>query len=574
MATTRIPSLETLPLLVLERICQYLEDESPKQRALLAFSLTSKSCRAAAETQWFSQIEIRVRDPNELQTTLRRWNDILAGELHRHVRRLKISWKLTEEEKSELLRGGEDFDEDLEEDDISRSGWNVRPYFHMHTFLRPSKESLGRGRGTLAEHPENWAHLGQFVNQFSGLRDLVWAAGQRIPPSVLSAISERGCRLHHHNFSLPSLIQTRDDPQPISPADYELCTSASLFSIVAHVGSFESGGKLNYVGEAVMRMVSGLAPKLAHLCDVSHGPPGELEVTQAIMLGKPDWQGFFPGKSEMEPKAGTDGSRNRFQSLVFTGYVPQGIQHWSQLTDLSNLRCLDMPWELRNGSALADIAARGDMPALQRLRLCSADNYDDDETEEAQSAMNLLLSSLNPLQRLEITGYISPRTFDILVDRHGANLRYLTLKPSRDERYGSRNPLPVFSAPILQHFAKHCPQLTNLSIPINRIRGDKHEVGIYRALSRLPSLQHLSLELMYSVGPDEEFWDEEKDGEYPLSHEFTEGDADRIPLVYLQETFSNGMDEALAREIFSLISGSSSNSTARNANNKLRYLRL
>lgn len=52
---------------------------------------------------------------------------------------------------------------------------------------------------------------------------------------------------------------------------------------------------------------------------------------------------------------------------------------------------------------------------------------------------------------------------------------------------------------------------------------------------------------MYSVGLDEEFWDEEKDGEYPLSLGFTEGDVDRIPMVYLQETFSNGIDEVLAR---------------------------
>ena len=30
---------------------------------------------------------------------------------------------------------------------------NVRPYFHMHDFPRPSQESLDGRPGTLAEHP-------------------------------------------------------------------------------------------------------------------------------------------------------------------------------------------------------------------------------------------------------------------------------------------------------------------------------------------------------------------------------------------------------------------------------------
>ncbi|MAD82250.1 MAG: hypothetical protein CL912_04745 [Deltaproteobacteria bacterium] len=291
------------------------------------------------------------------------------------------------------------------------------------------------------------------------------------------------------------------------------------------------------------------------------------------MLGKPKWQGFFPGKREVESIAGTDLPRNRFQRVVFPSYVPQGLKHWAQVTELSNLRCLDLPWDLKNASALAEIAAKGEAPSLQRLRLCSEDSYgNDDETEESQAAMDLLLSTLNPLHRLEIAGYISPRTFDVLVDHHGENLRYLALKPSREEISDDRNPLVVFSAPVIHRFAARCSHLTHLSIPINRTRGDKYEVGIYRALNKLPSLQYLSLQLMYSVGPEKQFWDEEKDGEYRLSLEFTEGDADRIPMAYLQETFSNGIDEVLAREIFSLISGI--NPISRNVSSKLRYLRL
>ncbi|MAD82251.1 MAG: hypothetical protein CL912_04750 [Deltaproteobacteria bacterium] len=102
----------------------------------------------------------------------------------------EISWDMTEQEKSWLPRNCEDLDADSADDEMRISGMIVRPYFHLHDFLRPSQETLDSPPGTLAEHPEDWKTLGHFVTQFSGLRDLVWAAGLRIPPSVLSAISE------------------------------------------------------------------------------------------------------------------------------------------------------------------------------------------------------------------------------------------------------------------------------------------------------------------------------------------------------------------------------------------------
>ncbi|MAD82252.1 MAG: hypothetical protein CL912_04755 [Deltaproteobacteria bacterium] len=71
--------------LILERICEYLDDETAKRRALFAFSRTSKICSTAAEGQRFSRIEIRIRDPSELETTMKSWNVKLAGERHRHV---------------------------------------------------------------------------------------------------------------------------------------------------------------------------------------------------------------------------------------------------------------------------------------------------------------------------------------------------------------------------------------------------------------------------------------------------------------------------------------------------------
>ena len=534
--------IETLPLLVLERICEYLDDQSRTRNSLRAFSWASRSCYAATAAQRLSQIELKVRDPEELEGSLSRWNELLTDGRNCHVVRLKISWVLTAgERKASLVREDEELDDPT-------AGWNFRPYFHMHNFCRPSKVSiLGSSGGTLKEHPKDWEPLGQFIRQFSGLRDLIWAAGWYIPPSVLAAVSEQACRLHHHNFELPSLIQDRDNPQPVSAADYSLCTSPSLFSIVAHVGSFESGGLLNYNQEALLSIVSGLAPNLTHMCEIPKGAHGELEITRAIMLGKPDWKGFFLGEAEAEARAeaGPLSMRGGLQSLILATYVPGG--YWARLIDITKLRCLVIEWNY-GGTALAEIASRGELISLQKLKLSDIG----DESEQSQKALNILLSSLNPLQRLEICGYVSPQTFNIIVHRHGVGLRFLSIRPYRDIRDDSRNTLVDFSSPVMQQFAEHCPHLTHLTMPINRTRGDKHEVGIYRALSKFPRLEHLHLRLMYSIGPDEEFWDEDRDGEYPLHATMA---AEEIPFVYLREAFTNiAMDDTLALSIFNLIS--------------------
>jgi hypothetical protein len=80
----------------------------------------------------------------------------------------------------------------------------------------------GSGGGSITDHPEAWVSLSRFISQLSGLQDLVWAYESHIPQSVLSVVSARGCRLHMHCFHLSSLVQQRDNPQPIDPNDYAL----------------------------------------------------------------------------------------------------------------------------------------------------------------------------------------------------------------------------------------------------------------------------------------------------------------------------------------------------------------
>ena len=124
----------------------------------------------------------------------------------------------------------------------------------------------------------------------------------------------------------------------------------------------------------------------------------------------------------------------------------------------------------------------------------------------------------------------------------------------RDEEL--QNPLVVFSASMVQRLAQQCLKLEQLYLSINRTRGDRDERAIYRALGRFPRLRRVWLNLQYSIGPDEQFWDEERDGEYPLEFSVKEED---IPPEYLGDAFSNGaLNATLALSIFHTISSGNS----------------
>ena len=53
MASSPSVSLETLPLITVERICEYLNFDSDDRRGLWAFSLTSRCCCAASAPMRF-----------------------------------------------------------------------------------------------------------------------------------------------------------------------------------------------------------------------------------------------------------------------------------------------------------------------------------------------------------------------------------------------------------------------------------------------------------------------------------------------------------------------------------------
>jgi hypothetical protein len=468
------------------------------------------------------------------------------------VRRLKVLKVRTEGEQQRYERyQTQDREAD---DDENNYNWHIRYSFDVHDFCRPSEFSMECwGWDNMTDHSKAWLPLSHFIRQLPALKDLVWACGSHLPPSVLSAIHDRGCRLHMHHFHLLSLIQSRDNPQPINQDDYALATSQSLVSITARLVGLRDDGMVDYNEEAVMRLVAGMAPNLAHVWLNRDRSGSSLALQEAVRLGKPAWGGFFHKKVETD-KLPTFGN---LQSLVFTGYVTNRIENWSCYTKFTSLRRFILLWDPKSGTDLAKMAIGGEFKSVDTLAITRIE----DETEQTQEALKQILENLNPLHRLCLDGYINNEAFDIVLRRHGKALRSLSVYPYRDDEL--QNPLVVFSEAVVQRLAEQCPKLEEVQLPINRTRGDHQETGIYRMLSRLPRLRRAFLTLGFWVGPDEDNWDKETDGPHPFSQCYLNGE--EIPFAYLREAFSNSaMDATLALSIFDLISSGGS----------LTYLRL
>ncbi|KAJ9136838.1 hypothetical protein NKR23_g9521 [Pleurostoma richardsiae] len=164
------PPLETLPLTILEDICGYLAqcDGFKKRRSLWAFSLTNRWCCAAAAAQRFSQIQLTVSGPDKLKADLQCWTNILT--MHnrfRHVRRLNVVGPVEEnnsvkKQPDAPVGGQEGREEDTYDglddvddvDDFNYYFTDIRDYFDMHDFCKPSKTSFDHPAQGISEDTE------------------------------------------------------------------------------------------------------------------------------------------------------------------------------------------------------------------------------------------------------------------------------------------------------------------------------------------------------------------------------------------------------------------------------------
>ncbi|KAF2962858.1 hypothetical protein GQX73_g10708 [Xylaria multiplex] len=537
------PTLETLPLIALDRICECLVESDPKRHSIHAFSLASRRCCSAVSLQRFNKIHLAVWSRSRLQADLCRWNEILRPDNRfRYVRELKVSGNAF------AFEGDEEEAENLRERSVGYRDREIQAMIDMHECCSPPNipKRYAEDTSPSSQHGvqlEAWGPLAHFIGQLSGLGDLLWCCGSKMPRNILSAVHGVGCRLHMSFFRLHSLIQDRHYPRDVDPDEFALATSPSLYSIFVPFYDYDTYGRVDYNGEAALRMVAGAAPNLAHVW-MQLTPPGDsLDFRNAYGAPRPTWSGFFP-------KTTTTDQRNQgnLQSLVLSDgtIYPGHIENWSRHTNFAKLRHLVIYWVYATpgvaGSlhCLAEMASHGHFESLHTLKLQLPDEY----CHRTQEGLTLFFENLNPLEKLDLNGYISNEAFKTALGRHGSTLKRLSILSGRRTR--SEHPQFVFSHVEIQYLVGQCPNLEHLEFPVNRTQGDADETAIYRELSNLPRLEYVSLRLQFSLAIEQ--LEEEKE----MAH-----------FADLRRSFINSaVDSSLVLSIFNTISPS----------RKLRYL--
>ena len=156
--------METLPQLALDSVCEYLAHGEPRRASLLAFASTSKTCRAAAWRERFSEVSIDVDDA-QFHQRLERLECILDEAKSRVcIRVLKLG-------VSTAYQTGR---EDGETEDAYVSWMGLVTNFHP---IRP----LGEWKPRTEPRPDEWWQpLARFIFSVH-IKAVLWMSTEKIP---------------------------------------------------------------------------------------------------------------------------------------------------------------------------------------------------------------------------------------------------------------------------------------------------------------------------------------------------------------------------------------------------------
>jgi hypothetical protein len=520
-------SLETLPLLVLELICEYLYDDDRGRHSLFAFSSVSRRCCTVTIRERFKHIQIIIQDEGDIVRTLDRWNEILGVERQRHVRHMTVRRHAQSDE--------DDIDIANEEEIYGKPLVALGIFGGLTEYAYPTSEESQRQN-------ESYLPLSHFIRKLPGLRDLTWAAAGQVPSTVLAAVEHQHIRLHDYTFCLPSLIQPRETVQDINADELALATSPSLYSIAAPHVRFNTEGHINRNPDALLQMVAGLAPSLRNLTLFGTVPGNSLSLMRSVRLPIPPWQGLSKDLDTRELQITATGQLAKLSLGGILMATSQIVEKWSKHTDFSLLEMLELRANLDGLRTLYEMATSKTFTNLQRLSLHVFPHIHQEEGDIDGVAAKFLLS-LYPLESLRLRGFAADRSFCALLESHGPALRKLQFIPSRsgnlEVEYYS------FSSENLHKLSRHCPNLEEAELLIDRTKGDAKEVQIYRALSTIRKLKRISLGLDCSSRREFTANDDE--------------DAERQKEARMRDWLINSaIDSTLAVSIFEIISNKSS----------------
>lgn len=542
-------TLPVLPLEILQQIASSVE--AVHQPSLSAFSLTCKACHLASTFLVFRRISITVQTREGLCSDIHRLAEALSRtDSTRHVRSITVKGAL------ELIpkKPGQESKENtwldwwrgtgLDEINLDEELTDYRAKFIVYDGPVIKK--------FLAEDMA-WAPFVGFLNTISYLQDLVYDCQNQFPPSLLKALHEQHpqCRLHHLTFRFRTLLW--GVPYPY---EMELATSPSLYRVKAACSWRDSDGDDDFNQEAIMELVTGLAPNLKEVIVLDLFPI----LSNRYLRERESWHGLpgFTGKT-----------RGSLKSLMIKGYAdlrqPKPIKDWARHTDFACLQhlalegCYDAKTCVVSGDTMEWVTQNCTFPQLRTLSvwLCRDDMFLD-RPHYSQQAVYFFQIFEN-LEALTILGPLDDQIVDAVLSHQGQTLKKLSLTPYESpfnvDNGRDRKDIPLeFTKKHLLQIQARCPVLEELEIPIKRDKSSASEAELYKCLSKFGSLRYLFLTLDCSN------WRVRRDSSYDPQFD-EEDDAlmwdhnDWVKKGYVKNTFLNcAVDEVLARSIWETVS--------------------
>ena len=543
-----------LPFETLQHICSYIKETD--FASLVALTLVSKRCHAAAIISLLQTIRIQVYSATQLCLEIEHWHEILRR-------------KACCSQVQCLIVGGQLLDK-LDQPEVERTTRSLctrikKEYeyeLNRNKFVRelPHSTFVADDRSSSFVHDEDkiWAPLAELITHLPALSDFIYACSNQISPCVLQALKQvrPHCRLHMRTFKLRSLNESSTDRHELA-----LATSSSLHNVQLRFDIFDSTGSADHNKLAVMDMVAGLAPRLREVCMV-YCPIGNSPALQAA-LRKPrkSWIGFVSSNKKQRQRS--RGSLKRLQ-LKYFELRSEDIEKWSTITQFSLLEEMSLAGDIST-EALQMLGSKSDFPCLTTLSLDFGDaNTEYHQIHQAGFAISAekFFIKLPSLLSLELKGDINSSTLRIILDCHGKTLRRLWLLSRSHHSRAMRTHNEILL------IRDSCSLVENLNLMIPRYQSNATEVAIYKTIGSFTKLQTLSLTLATSESKDLPTADADHDEEYktPFNPRFDSFDHAPYGDPYFGQRPLNGdvrlalinsaLDADLAREIYSTIAQS------------------
>jgi hypothetical protein len=470
-------TLSSLPAEILILICGFLQDTSTSLRDLKALSLMNRTFQAVTRDFVYHATTLRLADFEQQEDDIRRLKSTgLTGSIN-HL--IVIAPK-------SLMN--------------HYSCQKVSCYHEAEGWLGDCCPPNTMSPGIFKHLDSYWEPLATFITQLPKLTDFTFDSSYQLPACILRTLETQipTCRLHMRPLYFRSLVEDRLDSHELA-----IATSPSLYSVAAGCPN-EYGDKSSRVKDlnnfALLFLLSGIAPNLTefsywHSCAKQRLPMFQYQNWEAPLIES--WQSckFYKALNQVLLQR-HQSARASLQSLSFSNkhldLVELSMARFHQVT------YLEISGDVRGyfGHRVDRFVPPFSLPSLHSVKVNFTGDLSSIMEDRLDQKLNEWFLELPPLKSIHFKDSCGLKTWDAVLEYHGATLRELRLDKSLVKYSSSGNERIYFAIKHIQMLQTCCPKLEDFCGNMPRSRGDLTEIEYYKAFAQFPRLKTLKLYLL------------------------------------------------------------------------------